>query len=488
MNKLYFILVFTVFVFMISATSAAEQPLARIAICDVNGDCQVADSGEYIEIQACNNIILKDDSRDPLDLPLTGVKWIIKEEGKENAEIIRGSKLNFTWPESGYVHVALNVSNGVFSHETYIIMAVRENKVPKIEKIIAIVGTDENETTFEPNMHQDIQTAAGVPITIKRIYEERKDSDVLKPDVKGDSSILISDSECDGYECDTTLNFTKEGTFMVSFSDHTLCGVSELATVEVRVFQNRPPNKVEISGEFAGESSVSVSGKNSEDNDPWDEITTYNWTVSDKNGMIVSNDISESPEFYFSDEPGNYNVTLCVTDRYKGIACSEPESILIFGLETLKADPSETLRDAVVGQNITLNATRSTPKRIIDYYEWRMCYSDDKRCVDERRIRTSSPATNVTVNRSGMYNVELRIYVGNKTDDSSEFSINVKSAPKKSIFEEMPASTANVTTSTAMTTATRTKSSETEMKPETPAPGILPALVILCLVWSIKRR
>ncbi len=487
MNK--FLTILAISIFVISIASAAEQPLSRIAICEADGgNCRVAGDGEYKEIQACENIMLKNDSRDPLGLPLIEVNWIAKEDGEQKANVFQGNTLNFTWSRDGYVKVVLNVSNGKLFDETFIIMAVRENKIPKIEKIISIIGIDKNETAFESDTHQVLQTALGVNVTIKRKYAERKSRDALKPDTKADTSILISESKCEGSECKDTLNFPKEGIFPITFSDSNLCGKSEPVTIEVKVFRNRPPNKVDISGELAGESSISLSGKDSEASGPNNKIIKYNWSVIDINVKIVKNTESESSGFSFSDKPGKYKVMLCVTDRFKGAACSEPKDVLIFGLETRKADPTATLPDAEIYQNITLNATRSTPLRIIDRFEWRICFLDKGQCRDEKIFRNSLPLMNISVDRSGEYRAKLRIYVGNKTDESSEFHIKVKSAsekiPANITSKETPITTKNITEPNVSEIGTLSKN---ETQPAIPALGILPALVILCLVWYVNK-
>ncbi len=165
----------------------------------------------------------------------------------------------------------------------------------------------------------------------------------------------------------------------------------------------------------------------------------------------------------------------------------------IFGLKKIRANPLATSRDAVVEHNITLNATLSTPLRFIDRYEWRVCYLDKGRCRDEKIFRSYDPLINVSVDRSGEYRAILKIYVGNETDESSGFNIRAKSASEeKSVIakntpEEISANVTGTNTSTSMTT-TRTKSLETEMTQETPAPGILSAMIILCLAWYVKKR
>ncbi len=212
-------------------TLAEEQPLARIVICDVNGNnCHVTDNNknEYKEVQACENIVLKSDSYDPLGQPLTEVKWIIKEEGNEKAKIFQGEQLNFTCSAKGYVKVALNVSNGVFSHETFITMIVKENKVPKIIDVTTETGLDKQKTVFESKQQQKVvETVPGIPVKIWRRYEERKDRDVLRPGVIADPSILILESKGYGSEWEMTLNFSKYGTFPITFEDINFCLISE---------------------------------------------------------------------------------------------------------------------------------------------------------------------------------------------------------------------------------------------------------------------
>lgn len=491
MNKMYFILVLAVLVFGFSIAVAGEQPLARIAICDADGsNCQTADNGGHKEILACENIVLKSDSRDPLGWSLEE-KWNATEEGKDKTDVFQGDALNFMRPRSGYVNVALNVSNNASFHETYIIMAVRENKIPEIEEIIVIVGLDKNETILEPNMHQAIQTVPEISVIIERIYKKRDDRDVLKPDIKADASIEILESKCEGSKCGAVFNFPKEGKFPIIFSDYNLCGESEPLIVEVQVSQNQPPSNVDIFGDFAGESSITLSGKDPEKSGSENKIVEYNWTVTDKNGKVIKNSVSESSEYSFSGEPGAYNATLCVKDRFGGTACSEPHSISILGLEILIADPTATSREAKIGQNITLDASLSKPLRFIKFFEWRMCYLDKGKCIDEKLLRSYNPAVNTTVPRSGEYEIKLRIYqdiyVGNKTADSSDFHINVKSAPEEKSAsvennpEEMPA-IASMTVAVVNVTATSIKSLET------PALGILPALLMLYLARFVKKE
>jgi len=461
---------------LLPLAAGQEQPLARIEVCDAEGNCHIAKPDEYVQVWACSGqVILKSASYDPLGLPLSSV-WNV------NGDRRSADQLSFSWPRSDYVRILLNVSNGKFYNLTAITAVVKESKAAVLEEASFLVGSDEKEITFEPKQQQKVaRTAPGIPVTVKRTYKEEVDEErVLNPAVSADASVNIESNKCDSSdECENVLNFSKIGNYNIVFRDQNSCGKAEDVIVRIEVVNNHPPNKVAISGEFGGESSVALSGEESEDNDLnlKDEITKYSWTVTDENGDVVEEYVSEYPDFYFSAPPGAYNATLCATDRFGGTACSDPKKVLILGLETLKADPSETLREFDISKNITLNAEQSMPKRNIDRYKWTICYYYEGQCRDEQIFSTSKPVMNIAVSRSGEYNVKLTIYAGNKTD-SAEFRIIVKNASE--ILAESGVVSKIPTVAEAESSGTETSAM--------PAPGIILTLAVFLLVLFAKKR
>lgn len=477
MNK--FLTILAISIFVISTASAAEQPLARIQVCNIDGsNCYQAKENEYIKFLACQKIVLKSVSYDT-----SSARWFL--DGKP---VIEGNTFETGFSTPGYKLVTLNAANGELSHNMSINLVVKENKAPNLEEVEIEAGSDKKKYKFEPRQQdKNAETAINFSVFIRRKYISTDDQ--LTSKIIGDlRNVVIVNKPCNDNSCGTEMNFSATGTYHFTFEDSDTCGQTNSTKVEIKVFQNRPLGDIDIFGNFSGESSVSLSGKDPKKNDLENEIVRYDWNVTDRNGKIIKNIVSKSPEFFFGDEPERYSVILCATDRFGETACSEPHDVSILGLETRKADPTATLPDAEIYQNITLNATRSKPLRFIDLFEWRMCYLDKGQCRDEKIFRNSLPLMNISVDRSGEYRAKLRIYVGNKTDESSEFHIKVKSAsekiPANIISTETPIAIKNITESNASEIGMLSKN---ETQPAIPALGILPALAILCLVWYVNK-
>lgn len=474
-----YLLIIFMFLIFSSAVVSQEQPLSRIVVCGADG-CRIADNGEYMEVQACEKVTLMNASIDPLDWPLE-VKWIVKEEGGQKEQVLLGDWLNFTWPRSSYVRVTLNASNGVFSHETYITMAVRESTMPVLVKVAMVVGSDKKETEFEPKQQQKIaKTAVGVPITVKRYYEERKERDILKPVVLSDSSVTPSESKCDGSECETTLKFSKTGTFTVTFNDCNLCGKSEAVNVEVEVVINPLPEPFIEEYRTNGSDIVILSGKKSKDND---RITRYHWTIVDEYGRLVEDYDSEDSSFSFSETPGSYTATLCVTDRFSGVACTNtnvyiPETAT--NRMVLKANISGTPRSVEAGTDFTLHAENSTP-RDIDRYDWRICYLDGGRCSDEKTYRGAKPNRTINVTRHGDYDVTLIVHRDMDEDDVT-FRIVAVSRPNVTLVQA-----GEIKSEPAETIKPETKPATSEDK-KTPAFGILSSMIVFALAMLLAKK
>jgi len=399
----------TLTVATVTAT-AEEQPLAIIEVC-YDDDCWWADSGDCIEILACEKVTLTSAWQPPENTEVTET-WDI------NGHLQSGHNIEYIPRKRGYTKIGLMVSNGEQSHETHVSIRASENKAPKLLEVIAVSGdTYSEEEVFQPEQSLYIETALNRVVEVTRSYDN-EDDDMLTQEIENvsNSKVVTVGEDCDTDECWTELRFPEIGEHHLRFTDTDICGNSVTTDVYVDVFRNKLPEAI-IRGDCMGteDSSQDLSGEESETgDDPGDWICIYNWTVFKFNSTtVVETYYSDDPDFSFDGEGGLcYDVWLEVTDNYGSVDFTDDPYTVCFEKTTNDpphADYSGTPLVVEVGEKFTVVAINSTDNHGISRYEWRFYHNYKGHRELEQSISTSSPTYTTRVNRTGTYDVELKV-------------------------------------------------------------------------------
>jgi hypothetical protein len=360
------------------------------------------------EIYACQEIVL-DGSRsvDP-DGKIISWEWRMQFQDKE---IFLGDSPKITLAKPltsipGYYKILLTVAdNGTppksDSRATYI--KIKENKVPKIEKI---------EMSF-PDRQVSRWVSQGDEFYFEAILKSETKDDPVNYLWRYDS-FLFNFSDPTSAKTKVTVLKGIPGTYKIKVEVTDTCEQKDSAEISIEIIRNSPPKaKISVmtavneSEYFLIDGSGSTSGQETDEAE--DRIERFEWWWTKFNDSeILGWANGEKPWIKISDS-GVYDLYLKVADSH-GAENTTKKTIIVRETEDDPpiANASRTNRTAILGENFTLDGSASTDDRQIEYYIWKIEYRFAGRYSFEE-IWTKKPRINYTFERAGEHKITLTV-------------------------------------------------------------------------------
>ena len=394
-----------------SVIATEHQPPLAVLEVTLNEDTWVPERDEVIKLLACQIVTFRSVSYDPKDSPLI-VVWSVN--GVKKAE---GKVFNFSSPEAHEKYIVkLTVTNEFsLNHSREIVVRTKENKKPSLESVFVLRHEELDEEEYGPDEHISLVIGINNPVIIRREYEEDSADDQLRTEALGASDI-ISESTCTESECETTIRFQEAGRFVIELVDMDLCNPQIVTVMNVEVVENNDPT-AELTGPLyvREDEDLCLSGKDSETGgDKKDEIVQFCWKVVPwgENSYDYDWECSTDPDIEFSEDYGDYNVSLRVGDLYGGF--DEVTETRFFD-RTYNRHPeinfSGTPETVNLFEKVTIDLRNSTDDSKLVRMELRIFYlpeEDYEELVET--IGNNELKAETTLNRTGEYRVDVKIF------------------------------------------------------------------------------
>jgi len=263
------------------------------------------------------------------------------------------------------------------------------------------------------------------------------------------------------------------------------------------------PPEVYEGKRFTASSTGSTSGQDYDEEG--DSIVNWRWEITAYEGNVILRSTAKNPQFTIGNS-GVFTAHLWVTDSFGKVGYGN----LSFPVIEAQNDPSvadatATAKTAILGQNVTLNATRSRDpdgraRDAIKRYEWFDLTYDEKLCSSEK------PTCIVVFTRPGAHKIRLKVFDAGILGEGiiSDIIINVVSslpqapsqpvaqvnnAPNKISAGTLPTSGVKETPIDPQEVLRRSKAKQTEEFPTgaKPAPG-MEAIAAIVTIMAIARK
>lgn len=264
------------------------------------------------------------------------------------------------------------------------------------------------------------------------------------------------------------------------------------------------PSEVYEGKRFTVLSAGSTSGQDHDEEG--DSIVSWRWEITTYKGSVILRSTARNPQFTIGDS-GIFTAHLWVTDSFGKIGYENLSFPVVEAQnDPSVADASATSKTAVLGQNFTLNASRSWDPDgragdAIKRYEWFDLTYDEKLCGSEK------PICIVVFTRPGEHKIRLKVFdagimgegiiydmiinvVSSSSQTPSQSAAQVNnSAPNKISAGTLPTSGVKETPIDPQEVLRRSKTKQTEEFPTgaKPAPG-LEAIAAIVAIIVIARK
>ncbi len=455
------------------AAEVNNQPVAKASISPIS--CFACE---------CQNITLDASASYDID------GWVMKHEWYHNDQLVaKGARAvlgePFTTNPNTYRITLKVIDNGGMNDTEEIVFYIKNNPVPRIEKLKNKTSTDHDYLVIGDEISVEVLLSDRDYGTI--IYDWDYDPEVFQKIKDGKKVTLevISSGARRDYEIGVTAS--------------NLCGdESNRKEIEVKIkssSSNSPPKSEIIlpaqiyEGKRFQIKSGSTTGQRGDEEG--DEIVSRNWKISkitNQGEEEITTSLRKYISFTVEDSGELYNVSLEVTDRFgeKGIAWQS------FDAEEAKpdspvADASATKKIAIYGKEFTLDGSRSwdpdgnVPSDVISSYSWRdLTY-------DEDLGSSNSPTFNVIFNRDGLHKIELTVVDIGFTESLFDKDVVVVNVVEEISTIDTPISISIETETASESTYFYHENHHTPI-PETPGMGFSSAIAVLIIVIVMRRK